>query len=146
MLVTLIGVILAFIFTIFPYPVTSRDILRQDCARQFHLLSNMYSLTQTRMRGAMNADGAQKTNDSLALRRVLGKVGFKCIAVQTRCLENLAYTSWEPDLHTKFPKKTYTELLGCMQRSLPLPLPPPSSSSLFLFPLVPPAVSFVVVF
>ena len=112
MLVTLIGVILAFIFTIFPYPVTSRDILRQDCARQFHLLSNMYSLTQTRMRGAMNADGAQKTNDSLALRRVLGKVGFKCIAVQTRCLENLAYTSWEPDLHTKFPKKTYTELLG----------------------------------
>jgi len=106
----------------------------------------MFSLTQTRMRGAMNADGAQKTNDSLALRRVLGKVGFKCIAVQTRCLENLAYTSWEPDLHTKFPKKTYTELLGCMQRSLPLPLPPPSSSSLFLFPLVPPAVSFVVVF
>jgi hypothetical protein len=115
-LVTFIGVILAFIFTIFPYPVTSRDILRQDIARQFHLLSNMYSLTQTRMQGSMKSSSG---NDLKGLRKAMEKVGYKCIAVQARCMENLAYTSWEPDLHVKFPKKTYAELLDCMQRYIP---------------------------
>jgi hypothetical protein len=57
-------------------------------------------------------------DDLKGLRKVMEKVGYKCIAVQARCMENLAYTSWEPDLHVKFPKKTYAELLGCMQRYL----------------------------
>ena len=55
-------------------------------------------------------------NGLKGLRKAMEKVGYKCIAVQARCMENLAYTSWEPDFHIKFPKKTYTELLECMQR------------------------------
>src|SRR5436190_22726679 len=91
-LVTLIGVLLAFIFTIFPFPITSRDILRQDIAHQFHLLSNMYSLTQARMSVVVLSDG---TKESQVLRKFMGKEGFKCIALQARCMEKLAYSSWE---------------------------------------------------
>jgi hypothetical protein len=112
-IVTFIGVILAFIFTIFPYPVTSGDILRQDTARQFHLLSNLYSLTQARMGVVVASDGAK---ESQALRDLMWKVSFKCVALQSRCLENLMYTSWEPNLQRIFPKDTYSELLNAMQR------------------------------
>jgi hypothetical protein len=69
------------------------------------------------MRGAMKAEGLQThVHDSKELKKIMEKVGYKCIAVQARCMENLAYTSWEPNLHTKFPQKTYAELLGSMQR------------------------------
>lgn len=112
-LVTLIGVVLAFIFTIFPFPVTSRDILRRDVAREFHLLSNIYAMSRSRLTLAVMTDG---TKESAGLRKVLGKEAFKCIAVQTRCLENLAYTSWEPSFQYKFPQKTYAELLSSLQR------------------------------
>jgi hypothetical protein len=116
-MVTLIGVILAFIFTIFPFPITSRDILRQDVAYELHLLSNVYSLSQTRMNLAVLSDG---TKESQVLRKQMGKQGFKCIAVQTRCKENLAYSSWEPNMLYRFPKKTYADLLSSMERYLPL--------------------------
>lgn len=112
-LVTLIGVFLAFIFTIFPFPVTSKDILRQDVARQFHLLSNMYSLTKARSSVIVLSDGA---NESQLLRKFMGKVAFQCIAVQVRCMENLSYSSWEPNLSYRFPKETYSELLSSMRR------------------------------
>lgn len=116
-MVTLIGVVLAFIFTIFPFPITSRDILRQDVARQFHLFSNMYNLSQARMSLIVLSDG---TKESQVLRKQLGKQGFKCIAVQTRCMENLMYSSWEPSIRYRFPKKTYVDLLSSMETYIPL--------------------------
>jgi hypothetical protein len=112
-LVTLIGVLLAFFFTIVPFPVTSKDILRQDVARQFHLLSNMYSLTHARMSVLIHSDG---TKDSQVLRKFMGKAGFKCITVQARCMENLLYSSWEPSLSYRFPKEAYGQLLSSMQK------------------------------
>lgn len=112
-IVTFIGVVLAFIFTIFPYPVTSRDILRQDIARQFQLLLRMTSLTEERMREAVNSDVLK---ESQAMRELMWKVGSKCIAVHTRCIENLRYSSWEPNLQHRFPKKVYSDLLSSMQR------------------------------
>lgn len=117
MLVTLIGVILAFIFTLFPYPVTSADILRKDIARQFHLFSDMYSLTKARMGVVVTSEG---NRESQVLKKLMGKVGFKCIAVHGRCMENLSYTGWEPHIEYHFPKETYVELLASMQR-LPSP-------------------------
>jgi hypothetical protein len=113
MLVTLLGVLLAFFFTIFPFPVTSRSILRQDVARQFHLLSNIYSFTQTRLGLAVTSEGSA---DSSGLRDLMGKAAFRSIALQGRCRENLGYTAWEPSFQTRFPTETYSELLDSMQR------------------------------
>jgi len=111
-LVTFIGVVLAFIFTIFPFPVTSGDILRQDTARQFHLFSSLYSLTRSRMGVVVVSDG---TRESAILKKMLGKVGEGCIVIQGRCMENLMYTKWEPNLRHRFPAETYEKLLTAMQ-------------------------------
>jgi hypothetical protein len=110
--VTFIGVALAFIFTIFPYPVTSRDLLRQDVAQQFHLLSKMYSLTQARLNtvGRSNNAAIQRLTKSMA------KVSLKCIAVQRQSSDNLMYASWEPNFRYRFPHDAYSELLSSLQR------------------------------
>jgi Aluminium activated malate transporter len=113
-LVTIIGVFLAFIFTIFPYPITSRDILRQDISREFQLLAKFYVLTQAQIQVIARSDG---TKESQALKKLVWKEAFKCLAVQARCNENLAYTSWEPSLKYRFPKETYAALMSSLQRS-----------------------------
>jgi hypothetical protein len=114
-IVTFIGVVIAFIFTIFPYPVTSKDILRQDIAVLFQLLSRMSSVTEERMQEAGNSDASRGFQDK---RKWLGKVGSKCIAVHTRCIDNLRYASWEPNLQYEFPKDVYCDLLNSIQRQL----------------------------
>jgi hypothetical protein len=116
-LVTLLGVLLAFVFTIFPFPVTSRSILRRDVAHQFHLLSHMYGLTQGRIGLLVRSEAPAR---SAKLKDVMAKVGSKCIALQNHCRENLGYTEWEPSLETRFPAGTYAELLNSMQRYVPV--------------------------
>jgi hypothetical protein len=112
-LVTLIGVALAFIFTIFPYPLTAREFLRQDIAREFQLLSKMYSLTQTRMSAVVLSDG---TKEPVGLQTILEKVGYKSMALMNRCVQNLENSKWEPSLRVRFPFETYAKLLTSMQR------------------------------
>jgi hypothetical protein len=107
-LVTEIGVFLAFIFTVFPFPITSRDVLRRDVARQFHLLSNLYSLTRTKI--GMKVDTAGEAS-STRLEKLMEKEFFKIIALSGVCAQNLAFTSWEPSLKYKFPKEVYADLL-----------------------------------
>src|ERR1700685_1376422 len=84
-LVTFIGVVLAFIFTVFPYPVTSRDLLRHNVAQQFHLLSKMYSLTQARMNAAVSSNAAAIKR----LKKPMAEVSLKSICVQARSADNL---------------------------------------------------------
>jgi hypothetical protein len=113
MLVAAIGVFIAFIFTIFPYPITSGDILRQDTARELYLLSKMYGLTQARLHLVIELDGANKYD---ALRAAIDKVGFKIVAIQARNMENLGFTSWELRVSSRFPTDIYRQLLASMQR------------------------------
>lgn len=58
------------------------------------------------------------TRESAILKKMLGKVGEGCIVIQGRCMENLMYTKWEPNLRHRFPAETYEKLLTAMQRSL----------------------------
>jgi len=101
-LVTFIGVILAFIFTMVPFPITSKEVLRQDIARQFQLLSTMYSITQNRLSTGMDPDPDRSR-----------KVSMQSIALQARCRENLSYTRWE-QFH-RFPKNIYIDILDLTQ-------------------------------
>jgi hypothetical protein len=108
-LVTEIGVFLAFIFTVFPFPITSRDVLRRDVARQFHLLSNLYSLTRAKIGMKVETAGAAT---SARLEKLMQKEFFKIIALSGVCKQNFVFTSWEPSLKYRFPKEVYGDLLN----------------------------------
>lgn len=115
-MVTEIGVFLAFIFTVFPFPINSRDILRRDVARQFHLLSNLYSLTRAKM--GMKIDTAGEAS-SARLEKLMQKEFFKIIALSGVCKQNLDFTSWEPSLKYRFPKEVYADLINSVNAYLP---------------------------
>jgi len=117
-LVTEIGVLLAFIFTVFPSPLTSRDVLRCDVARQFHLLSRLFALTRARQGLKVPSGGAA---DSRRLNKLIQKEFLNCIALAGRCAENLEFTSWEPSLKDRFPKEVYADLLAATNRCRHLP-------------------------
>jgi hypothetical protein len=110
-LVTIIGVAISFIFAIIPFPITSKDSLRRHIARQFYLLSNLFSLTQARFIAAVEGNLMQKTLNNRA--------SLKCFEVQGHCKECLLYASWEPNLQYRFPKQIYIELLSSMQTYSP---------------------------
>ena len=112
-LVTVIGVVVAFLFTLFPIPVTSKDLLRRDMGHQFQLLATMYSLTQARLNAAVNTD---KTKETQILRNVLARTTLQYMGLQARSAQNLLFASWEPDFRYQFPKSVYSNLLNSMQR------------------------------
>ena len=118
-LVVLIGVALAFIFTVFPYPILSKDILQRDVSRQFHLLSNMFVLTQARLGIAVSWG----KRDAAMIQKSLRKVSIRIIGLQALCQINLINTGFELNLYHRFPKEIYGEILQSTQRyGPPIPL------------------------
>jgi hypothetical protein len=111
-LVVLIGVALAFIFTVFPYPVLSKDILRRDVSRQFHLLSDMFVLTQARLGIAVSWG----KKDPAMIQKTLRKVSIRIIGLQNLCQMNLINTGYELNLYHRFPKEIYAQILLATQR------------------------------
>lgn len=77
------------------------------------LLSDMYTITQARIQEAVLSDGTQ---ESEIWKKSIKKTSFKFIALQYRCMGNLQYSSWEPNLFYKFPKETYSRLLSSIKR------------------------------
>ena len=111
-LVVLIGVALAFIFAVFPYPTLSKDILRRDVSRQFHLLSDMFVLTQARLGIAVSWGN----KDPAVIQRALRRVSIRIIGLQNLCQMNLINTGYELNIYHRFPKEIYAQILQATQR------------------------------
>src|SRR6202011_4666260 len=88
-----------------------KDSLRRHIARQFYLLSNLFSLTQARFIAAVEGNPMQKTLNNRA--------SLKCFEVQGHCKQCLSDACWEPNLQYRFPKQIYIELLSSMQTYSP---------------------------
>ena len=112
-LVTLIGVAVAFVFTLFPVPVTAKDLLRQDLGHQFQLLATIFGITHARYSALVHPN---KRADSGILRHTLNKATLQYLGLQTRSTQNLLLTTWEPSFRYQFPRSVYSNLLNSMQR------------------------------
>lgn len=112
-LVTFIGVAVAFLFTLFPLPVTAKDLLRQDLAQQFQLLATIFGITHARFSALVHPS---KREDPEILRHTLNKVTLQYLGLQTRSTQNLLLTTWEPSFRYQFPRSVYSNLLNSMQR------------------------------
>jgi hypothetical protein len=112
-LVTFIGVIVAFLFTLFPLPVTAKDLLRQNLAQQFQLLATIFGITHARFSALVHP---YKREDPEILRHALNKVTLEYLGLQNRSTQNLLLTTWEPSFRYQFPRSVYSNLLNSMQR------------------------------
>jgi hypothetical protein len=104
------GLLVAFIWTIFPYPISEHSQLRQNLGGALYLLANYYSIihetVQTRLR---REEGNPDTPDDPG--QLLSKVRIKVYSKQMLLLNGLkayaGFLKWEIPIGGRFPKKQY---------------------------------------
>ncbi|KAE9984928.1 hypothetical protein EG328_008126 [Venturia inaequalis] len=108
------GLFVAFIWTIFPYPISEHSILRKSLGGAVYLLANYYSIihetVQARVR---NDEGDPEDKQSPGHR--LSKMRLKVFAKQMQILTSLKtysnFVQWEIPIGGKFPKQQYDALI-----------------------------------
>lgn len=119
-LVTVVGgLFVAFIWTYFPYPVTTHTTLRKDLGSTLYLLANFYSCVDStidmRLKTGVKGVPTKKKSPSYKLDKARHKVFSKVVIMLTKLREHSEFTKFEPTFGGKFPKKTYDELIQAMQ-------------------------------
>ncbi|EXJ78639.1 hypothetical protein A1O1_09040 [Capronia coronata CBS 617.96] len=114
------GISVAFIWTYFPYPITTHATLRKDLGVALYMMANFHSLThstvETKLRHGSLPRGNDKSCPMRRLDKARHKLYEKIMVMMNRLREHSAFTVYEPIFGGKFPKQTYDELIAHMQR------------------------------
>ncbi len=115
------GLFVAFVWTYFPYPVTTHTTLRKDLGSTLYLLANYYSCVHTtvNMRLKHGANSHRFEQDKSSPMHKLSKARMKCfsklIVLLSKLREHSSFTKWEPTFGGRFPKDKYDELINSLQ-------------------------------
>lgn len=108
------GMLIAFIWTFFPYPLTARSQLRRDLGASLYLLANFYSIVHTtvglRVRGR-EGDLSKKESPGRKLAKARSEVYVKQLGFLAGLRQHSAFTAWEPSVGGKFPKQQYDKII-----------------------------------
>ena len=111
--------VVAFIWTFFPYALTARSQLRRDLGASLYLLANYYSCVHTtigmRLSGT-EGDPGDKNCPGRRLEKARRMVFSKELALLAGLRQHSAFTRWEPTLGGKFPRKQYDAIIEETQR------------------------------
>lgn len=115
----IIGLAVAFIWTYFPYPITTHATLRKDLGGTLYLMANYYSCThatvEMKLRFGLHETDAAKIAAMKKLDKARRHSFEKMIFMMNRLREHSSFTVWEPTFGGKFPKQTYDELIAHVQ-------------------------------
>jgi len=112
------GVTVAYIWTIFPVPITEGSVLRRDLGNSLFLLANyLSSVTSTVELRVQDKEGtvSQRSSPGRRLEKMRLKVLQKQLAVLTSMRQNLLFLSWEPSFGGGFPKASYQAIIDEVQ-------------------------------
>lgn len=104
------GSLVAFIWTIFPFPLSDRSWLRQNLGSTLYLLANYYSVVHSTIGARMHdseGDMATKTSPGRQLERVRRKIFGKLLMLLPSLKEHADWQKWEPTVGGRFPRETY---------------------------------------
>ncbi|KAI9711843.1 MAG: hypothetical protein M1820_001988 [Bogoriella megaspora] len=112
------GLFVAFIWTIFPYPITEHSELRHQLGSSLYLLANMYSVVHETVKSRIQGtEGDLESKDSPG--RKLEKARTTILNKQTVLLQTMQQTvgflSFEIPVGGRFPKETYVKILKCVE-------------------------------
>lgn len=108
------GMLVAFVWTFFPYPLTARSQLRKDLGASLYLLANFYSIVHTTVNlrfQEQEGDVTRKGSPGRKLEKVRSEVYAKQLVLSAGLREHLNFTAWEPSFGGKFPKKKYDAII-----------------------------------
>lgn len=112
------GLLIAFIWTIIPYPITEHSALREDLGKSIYLLANFYSIIHETVNARIRRDEgdlADKTSPGYRLQKARLKVFSKTTLVITSLKQHLNFLKWEIPIGGKFPKKQYAEAIDYIE-------------------------------
>ncbi|KAK2629287.1 hypothetical protein QTJ16_000107 [Diplocarpon rosae] len=104
------GSFVAFIWTIFPYPLSDRSWLRKDLGSAIFLLANYYSVVHSTIGARMhNSEGDLnlKSSPGKHLEKARHKILGKLLMLIPSLKQHADFQKWEPSIGGKFPRKTY---------------------------------------
>ncbi|KAL8959656.1 MAG: hypothetical protein Q9183_005598, partial [Haloplaca sp. 2 TL-2023] len=115
------GMLVAFIWTFFPYPLTARSQLRRDLGSSEYLRAKFYVCVHTTV-GARLGNSEGDLHDKKSLGRRLDKARARLFTKELALLEGLrqhsAFTAWEPAFGGKFPRRKYDAIIQEVQNIL----------------------------
>lgn len=113
------GIIVAFIWTFFPYPISEHSVLRQSLGGSLYLLANYYSIIHETLAARMRGNDADMIANSASGRR-LEKARHRVYSKQMLLLNRLrdysSYLRWEISIGGRFPKKKYDAIILCIEK------------------------------
>lgn len=136
-----LGVVVAYFWTLFPYPLSEHSELREEVAKSMYVLGSFSQSTQqtilARLHG-ISGDVNDKTSPGFHLQTARRRIFRKYQTMSTSAKTYYNFLDWEFSLGGRFPKKTYGEILAILERvssyltlsgyvSLALERPPTSS-------------------
>ncbi|KAK2013273.1 hypothetical protein LZ32DRAFT_604565 [Colletotrichum eremochloae] len=108
------GCAVAFIWTIFPAPLTDRRWLRRDLSASLYLLANYFSVVAETIKAKMEGThgdikkpGTPAHMMEKERRRILGKLLLLLPSLDSHA----QWQKWEPDIGGKFPRATYEDII-----------------------------------
>ncbi|KIV87338.1 hypothetical protein PV11_02891 [Exophiala sideris] len=114
-----IGLTVAFIWTYFPFPITTHATLRKDLGATLYILANFYSITHSTVEMKLRLGYREQDAGKLSAMKKLDKArrrNFeKMIIMMNKLREHSSFTVYEPAFGGKFPKQTYDVLIAHMQ-------------------------------
>ncbi|KAK3618008.1 hypothetical protein LTR56_024918 [Elasticomyces elasticus] len=115
------GLFLAWIWTIFPYPITEHSQLRQNLGRSLYLLANYYSIMHETVRARLRgSDGSWTTKGSptYQLDKSRHKIFLKCSSILTGLRAQSGFVKFDIPIGGPFPRQQYQEIIALMQSTL----------------------------
>jgi hypothetical protein len=110
------GLAVAFFWTIFPYPITEHNALRQKLGGSLYLCANLYSIMHEQVMGRIRGElGGDEETDKDSPGYQLVKARNKVFAKQMLTLQGLkmhaGFIPWEFPLGGKFPQEDYEKII-----------------------------------
>ncbi|KAK4955886.1 hypothetical protein LTR10_006825 [Elasticomyces elasticus] len=115
------GLLVAFFWTIFPFPVSESTELRKDLGATLYLLSNFYSIVHETVRArVMGTDGNAKIKGSHAqhLEKARESVFSKSLLLLNNMKTNAGFSRFQLRVGGQFPKAEYEGLIASCERIL----------------------------
>ena len=113
------GLFIAYIWTIFPYPVSEHTELRQNVSGTMHLLSRYYTIIHETAKSRGNGtegDPTSETSPGRVLETARLKTFTKLQVLLNQLREVASYSRWQFDFGGRFPFETYKEMSDRLER------------------------------
>ncbi|KAK5167434.1 uncharacterized protein LTR77_007133 [Saxophila tyrrhenica] len=112
------GLFLAYIFSIFPYPITEHSQLRKNLGSCLYLTANYYSVVhetvQVRLAGA-EGDTTAKGSPGHQLEKNRQRIFAKCQALLGGLRTQSGFVKYDIPIGGKFPSELYTQITSDLQ-------------------------------